>query len=76
MFRLQNVDVKKFWKGNLANVIGTENADWYADTIEADQDMSYEAAKRIITSHFESPSKAINMLAKLVALKQKNEESV
>ncbi|CEP16115.1 hypothetical protein [Parasitella parasitica] len=76
MFCLQNVDVKKFWKDNLANVIETENADWYADTIEADQDMSYEAAKRIITSHFESPSKAINMFAKLVALKQKNEESV
>ncbi|CEP15477.1 hypothetical protein [Parasitella parasitica] len=76
MFRLQNVDVKKFWKENLANVIGTENADWYADTIEADQDMFYEAAKRIITSHFESPSNAINMFATLVALKQNNEESV
>ncbi|CEP16406.1 hypothetical protein [Parasitella parasitica] len=74
MFRLQSVDIKKFWNDNLANVTGSENADWCADTVEADRDLSYEAANRIITSHFESLSKAIKMFTKLVALKQRNEE--
>ncbi|CEP10855.1 hypothetical protein, partial, partial [Parasitella parasitica] len=76
MFRLQSVDIKKVWNDNLGNVIGTENADWCADTIEADQNLLYKAFKCIFTSHFEFPSKEIDMFTKLVALKQRNEEGV
>ncbi|CEP15387.1 hypothetical protein [Parasitella parasitica] len=76
MFRLQNVDIVKPWRDNLANVIGTENADWCEDTIEAKVNLTYDEAKEILQAHFESPSKAINMFARLILLKQRTEESV
>ncbi|KAG2204470.1 hypothetical protein INT46_005399 [Mucor plumbeus] len=34
-FRIQNVELAHNWKYNLANVVGINHVDWYADTIEA-----------------------------------------
>ena len=70
-FRTQNIELADNWKDNLANVIGMDHADWYADTIEADQTISYVKAKALIMDHVESPAKAINIFNKLVLLKQK-----
>lgn len=70
-FRMQNVNLEHNWKDNLANVIGIDHADWFADTIESNVKITYEEAKAMIMDHIESPAKAINMFNKLVSLKQK-----